>query len=95
MVNVYFKRSNGERILIGSCEKDMQECLKIINKYLENYPNFKSYYTRIWTEPDDKLWHCPVTWFDVGSHTEFFLATGIDMKDFADDRGRKDENFIN
>lgn len=83
--DLYFKRSNGERVLLGHPQTP-QECMKMINEHLKNFPHFKSYYTRIWTVPDDEYFHCPVTWFDVGSHSEFFCCVGLDMKEFAKDR---------
>ena len=42
-----------------------KEINKIIKDFLDEH-HFKSYYTRIWQE--DNKW-----WFDVGSHTEFFV----------------------
>lgn len=82
MNKLYFKRSNGERIEIGT-PNDQRECLRMIYDHLKNFPNFKSYYTRIWTTPDDKEFHCPVTWFDVGDYNCFYLCTGLNMEDFA------------
>ena len=45
-----------------------QEINITIKNFLDEH-NFKSYYTRIWQENNE--W-----WFDVGSHTEFFILTG-------------------
>jgi hypothetical protein len=38
--------------------------------------NFKSYYTRMWQEPDGRIV------FDVGSWSEFFVAEGFSIDDF-------------
>ena len=62
--NLYFQRSSGEFVLLKA---DMTEDEALINigAFLKEH-NFKSYYTRSWEENGIK-------WFDVGSHTEFFL----------------------
>ena len=62
--NLYFQRSNGEHILLSKNVAE-EQIGKIINNFLNDH-NFKSYYTRVW-EKDG------VKWYDVGSHTEFFL----------------------
>lgn len=64
MKNFYFKRSNGEEILIlGDC--DEQSAMVRMHDFMHEY-NFKSYYTRMWEEDN-------VKYYDVGSHTEFFI----------------------
>lgn len=65
-MKVYFENSNGKRRIIGENVSTYQEIMKIIQDFLNEH-NYKSYYTRIWREDG---W----TWFDVGSHTEFFLC---------------------
>lgn len=72
-VEIYFKRSNGERRFIKEieCEVDeiIDESFAIIKDYIEeNFPHFKIYYTRCWTNDDGEIW------FDVSSHSEFFIA---------------------
>lgn len=84
-ITLYFKRSNGERVELGH-PTGRQECLKMINEHLAQFPKFKSYYTRIWTEENGE------TWFDVGSHTEFYVCTGLNMNDFANDKERNMTN---
>lgn len=88
-IELYFKRSNGERIFLGNPD-GIQDTLRMVNEHLKGYPKFKSYYTRIWTEPDDEQWHCHATWIDVGSHSEFYIVKGLDMKDFSMNRERSD-----
>lgn len=48
---------------IGQAET-LDQVHEIIKKFLDDH-NYVSYYTRIWTVDG-------ITWFDVGSHTEFF-----------------------
>lgn len=67
-MKVYFENSEGQRRVIGENVSTMQEVMKIIQNFLNEH-NYKSYYTRTWYEDG---W----TWFDVGSHTEFFLCDG-------------------
>ena len=67
---LYFQNSKHERRPIGMVES-VSEAMKEIKKFLKQYPNFTSYYTRVWYHSDDNE-----TWFDVGSHIEFFVASG-------------------
>ena len=65
-MNVYFRDSHNEKRLLAENVLDKKEVWKVIQKFLNDH-NFKSYYTRIWYSDN-------YTWFDVGSHTEFFLV---------------------
>lgn len=67
-MKVYFENSEGKRRVIGENINTRQEVMKIIQDFLNEH-NYKSYYTRAWCKDG---W----TWFDVGSHTEFFLCDG-------------------
>ena len=71
-MNLYFRRSNGEQVLIGADLPTKEEVWARINAFLLEH-GFKSYYTRTWYEEG-------YTWFDVGSHTEFFLCDGNFME---------------
>ena len=62
--NLYFQRSNGEFVLLSADVTEDNAVLKM-SEFLKEH-NFKSYYTRIWEKNG-------VKWFDVGSHTEFFV----------------------
>ena len=63
---LYFQRSNGEYVLL--LDNTTQDEVSVeIKRFLDQH-NFKSYYTRIW-EVDGRRW------YDVGSHTEFFVWT--------------------
>lgn len=62
--NLYFKRSNGEYLLLATNLPD-QKIYIYIQDFLDKH-NFKSYYTRTWEVNGER-------WFDVGSHTEFFV----------------------
>ena len=68
--NLYFKRSNGEYILLQEGCSEEQVFTKIY-QFLDEH-NFKSYYTRIWEKDENR-------WYDVGSHTEFFIWGFIDI----------------
>ena len=65
-MKVYFENSEGKRRVIGENISTRQEVMKIIQDFLNEH-NYKSYYTRVWYKDG-------LTWFDVGSHTEFFLC---------------------
>ena len=68
--DLYFRRSTGEFILlVDSIEED--DVQLIINEFLKQH-NFTSYYTRTWTVGEQK-------WYDVGSHTEFFVWTSDNL----------------
>ena len=63
--NMWFLPSEGEpRIIAVNTTRD--NAVQAMHEFL-NYCNFKSYYTRVWTTPAGNVW------FDVGSHTEFFV----------------------
>ena len=61
--DLYFKRSNGELILLAE-NINNDEAFKKIHNFLDQH-NYKSYYTRVWQKDD-------TVWYDVGSHSEFF-----------------------
>ena len=72
-MKLYFENRFGEARQIAEC-KDQQEAFKEIHKFVADCNKgkpkdrqFKSYYTREWTEGNK-------TWYDVGSHTEFFYT---------------------
>lgn len=69
--NLYFKRSNGEKVLIKEnlAEDKLSEAIKAA--VAEMNPNYEIYYTRCWKSPNDPA----TTVYDVGSHSEFFLYT--------------------
>jgi hypothetical protein len=63
-MNLYFQNSRDERRIIGNPENEDQ-AFKMIQSFLKE-KNYKSYYTRTWKDDEG-------TWYDVGSHSEFFL----------------------
>lgn len=66
MKNLYFIRSNGEKLLVKSKIKE-DNTIKFIKKFVkEKNPNFEIYYIRSWVTEEGIM-------YDVGSHTEFFL----------------------
>ena len=62
--NLYFINRFGHRELGNHLTE--KEANKAINKFLDDH-NYKSYYTRMWKDEQGN------TWYDVGSHTEFFV----------------------
>lgn len=65
-MKLYFRNSRGQERMIAE-PTDEKECYKEIQKFLDEH-NFKSYYTRTWTEEDGSKW------YDVGSWSEFFIV---------------------
>lgn len=70
-MRLYFENSQGKRKFISQVHH-MKEIFAIIADVLEEY-NYKSYYTRTWYEENKKE-----LWFDVGSHSEFFVVTEVE-----------------
>ena len=63
--NLYFRDRFGNwRLLKENIQ--VEEVGNIILEFLKKH-NFKSYYTRVWKDDFDN------EWYDVGSHTEFFI----------------------
>lgn len=77
-MNLYFRDSYGNKRLIASHLQLEKEVWRHIQKFLDNH-NFKSYYTRVWYENG-------YTWYDVGSHTEFFLVDKNIMEHYEDEQ---------
>lgn len=70
MDNLYFIRSNGEKILVTE-NINKETIMNRIQEYVASLnPNFKIYYIRSWATDEG-------TMYDVGSHTEFFLLSDI------------------
>ena len=66
MKNLYFKRSNGEHLLIKENITE-ENALDEIAQFLKRH-NYASYYTRYWYEGDKVI-------YDVGSWSEFLVLT--------------------
>lgn len=77
-MNLYFRDSQGDKRLIASNVKTVKDISKYIQAFLDEH-NFKSYYTRIWYSNG-------YTWYDVGSHTEFFLVDKNLMERYEDEQ---------
>lgn len=86
-INVWFQSSENKERIVGEAT-NMMEIMQVIANFLDEH-NFKSYYTRVWyTDSDDR------TWFDVGSHTEFFFVEGNmydDMVEYDEKEKKKEE----
>lgn len=55
-----------------------EQAWKIMKKFMDDH-NFTSYYTRTWFIDG-------YTWYDVGSHTEFFLVDENLMEQYEDEQ---------
>ena len=84
-MQLYFRNSQNKERLIAEC-KTIQEMNAAIKQFLQEY-NFKSYYTRIWYEPEGT--ETPLYTrtkgrfiYDFGSHFEFIEA-GLPFKKFS------------
>ena len=62
--NLYFRRSNGEYRLIGTNVTE-EKAYVLMQAFMFEH-DFRSYYIREWAVNGER-------WFDVGSHTEFFV----------------------
>jgi len=70
-MRLYFENAYGKRRHISQVY-NMKEIHAIISDVLEDY-GYTSYYTRMWYDQKKKE-----LWFDVGSHSEFFVVTGVE-----------------
>ena len=55
-----------------------EQAWKIMKKFMDDH-NFTSYYTRVWFADG-------YTWYDVGSHTEFFLVDENLMEQYENEQ---------
>ena len=77
-MNLYFRDSyNNKRLIAPNLELE-KEIWEHIQKFLDEH-NFKSYYTRVWYKEG-------YTWYDVGSHTEFFLVDANMMEQYENEQ---------
>jgi hypothetical protein len=65
-MKLYFENSRGQRRLIAEPQTEDEEW-KEIHKFCEER-NFKIFYVREWRDTNG------LKWYDVGSHTEFFIS---------------------
>lgn len=77
-MNLYFRDNYNNKRLIASNLELEKEIWEHIQKFL-NERNFKSYYTRVWYKDG-------YTWYDVGSHTEFFLVDANIMEQYENEQ---------
>lgn len=69
--NMYFQRHNGTYILLLKDCTEAEGWQAAHNFMVEH--NFQEPYVRYWCDPSGNKW------FDVGSHTEFFIWGLIDI----------------
>lgn len=68
-MTLYFLDYNDERHKVKEGLADRDEAMKALTKDLKKRkPKFNSYYTRCWDDDQGR------TWFDFGSHTEFYIC---------------------
>lgn len=77
-MNVYFRDSFGKKRLLAENISNKEEAWKVMKKFMDD-SNFKCYYTRMWYSDG-------YTWYDVGSHTEFFLVDENVMGQYEDEQ---------
>ena len=69
-MKLYFENSYGLRKFLCSVST-LNQANIIMSDFLKGH-NYKSYYTRMWYEEEKQE-----LWFDVGSHSEFFVLTDV------------------
>lgn len=67
-MKLYFKNSRDDYRFIDEVETVSSGVSMALEDLKTNYPHFKSYYQRVWTDDDG------VTWIDVGSWTEYYVV---------------------
>ena len=77
-MNLYFRDSYGHKRLLASNINSKEDVWKCIQAFLDKH-DFKSYYTRMWYADD-------YTWYDVGSHTEYFMVDANFMEMYEDEQ---------
>lgn len=77
-MNLYFRDSFGRKRLLASNVNNKESVWKHIQAFLDEH-DFKSYYTRMWYADG-------YTWYDVGSHTEFFMVDTNLMEQYEDEQ---------
>ena len=77
-MNLYFRDSYGRKRLLASNLNSKEDIWKHIQGFLDEH-NFKSYYTRVWYANG-------YTWYDVGSHTEYFMVDTNLMEQYEDEQ---------
>jgi len=79
---LYFENRYGDRREIARCKNSKEvhtaidAFIRTCNKGKPEDKKFKVHYTRTWTDFDEQFKE-NVTWYDVGSHSEFFLLKGV------------------
>lgn len=77
-MNLYFRDSYGRKRLLASNINSKESVWKYIQAFLNEH-DFKSYYTRMWYTGG-------YTWYDVGSHTEYFMVDTNLMEQYEDEQ---------
>lgn len=88
-MDLYFKRSNGEKILLLPGASSFKEVFDNIDDFLKDH-NFKCYYKRVMPEEGKDS-----VWIDVGSHSEFFIIRDTNWEEYKKYMGIKDSTEQN
>lgn len=86
-MKLFFKQYNGENRFLSNVES-IEEAFVLINRFLLDH-NFKSYYKRVCGTNENSIW------VDVGSHTEFFVITGVTFDDYKKVINKNKEEELN
>ena len=70
-INIYFNDNYGRDRFVDTCNNSNEIIPKIKKFVKELNKNYKIYYIRSWEEEGK-------TWYDVGSHSEFFFTEKVD-----------------
>ena len=77
-MNLYFRDSHGKKRLIASHLQSKEEVWEHIQKFLDDHNC---------TSHDIRMWYVDgYTWYDVGSHTEFFCVDANLMERYEDEQ---------
>ena len=66
-MNLYFLDNEDKQHLVAENVTESQAIDLINIDLVTRKPNFRSYYSRMWWDKNDRMW------IDFGSHTEFYL----------------------
>ena len=81
-MKVYFRDSHEKKRLLKEVETK-ESAWKVMQEFMDDH-NFQCYYTRLWFADG-------YTWFDVGSHTEYFLVNENLMEQYEDEQEEEKE----
>ena len=66
-MNLYFLDKRDKQHLVARDVDEQDAITKMTIDLCNRYPDFKSYYNRVWWDEFHRMW------IDYGSHTEFYI----------------------